>query len=174
MNRLHHASAARLAVLSLLSAGLLVGCQSKPAQPAAASSAAPIAPPVPANLPKLVAPLQGEVTLDYTAPETKREKDLVVTTVHVKNVNNGAIAGLKINEYWWDRAGNPVSGGETRLDKLLMPGETATLSISTAYSPKLDRNKLTFSHANGTIKPVLVKELPPDTTKTDTSKTGSK
>ncbi|HVC18490.1 MAG TPA: hypothetical protein VNE16_00315 [Vicinamibacterales bacterium] len=114
-----------------------------------------------------MAPLQGEVPLDYTAPVTRRDKNLVVTTIQVKNVASGAIAGLKVAEYWWDKEGNPVSGGEDRLRKLLMPGETATLSISTAYSPKLDRNKLTFSHANGTINPVLVKELPPDTPKTD-------
>jgi uncharacterized protein YcfL len=168
MNRLNHASAAKLVGVGLL-AGLLVGCSSKPAQPAAeattpaatpaAEAAAKAVTATPPDLPKLVAPLRGEVNIDYTKPETKREKDLVVTTVEVKNTSSGAIAGLKVNEYWYDKDGNPVSGSEDRLRKLLMPGDTATLTMSTPYSTKLNGNKLDFSHANGTVKPNLVKSL---------------
>ena len=104
MNRLSPTSAAKLVGVGLLSAGLLAACSSKPAQPAestaapsaAAEAAAKAVTSAGADLPKLVAPLQGQVTIDYTKPDTKHVKDTVETIVRVKNTSNGAIAGLKI------------------------------------------------------------------------------
>lgn len=161
MNRLYARSATTLAGVGLLSAGLLVGCgQSKP-QPAQ-SAAPPPAADLPADLsdhPKLVAPLQGEVSLEFLQPDTKRDKDLVVTKIQVKNTANGAIAGLKVREDWLDKAGNPLSGSEDRLRKLLMPGETATLTLTAPFNSKMDHNHLMFSHANGSIQPKEVKSF---------------
>ncbi|MDE3153912.1 MAG: hypothetical protein KGN76_02365 [Acidobacteriota bacterium] len=180
MNCLSPTSAAKLLGVGLLSAGLLVGCSSsKPAQPAesttpppsaAAEAAAKAVAAEGANLPKLVAPLQGEVTIDYTKPETKHVKDDVITTVRVKNTSNGAIAGLRMTENWYDKNGNPLAGGEDRLHTLLMAGDTATFTITTPYSPKLFSNKLDFAQVNGTVKPTLVKDIPADAAKPDDGK----
>ena len=177
MNCLSPISAAKLVGVGLLSAGLLVGCSSKPSQPAesttpAASAAAEAAANAvtSAPLPKLVSPVRGEARLAYLKPETKKEGNLVVTKIEVKNIAGGPIAGLKISESWWDKDGNPVTGSEDRLKDVLMPGDTATLTLNTPYSPKMDRNNMVFSHANGTIKPVLMEKFPTDTTTPGTGK----
>lgn len=162
MNRLSTRSATMLAGVGLLSAGLLIGCsQSQPGQQSAAPAATPKAD-LPADLsdhPKLVAPLQGDVALEFTKPDTKRDKDLVVTKIEVKNTDKGAIAGLKVREDWLDKAGNPLSGSEDRLRKLLMPGETATLTLTAPFNTKMDHNHLMFSHANGAVNPKEVKSF---------------
>lgn len=161
MNRFHARSATMLTGAGLLAAGLLVGCSSKPAQPAAAPAPAPAAN-LPADLsnhPPLVAPAQGDVPLEFTKPETKRDKDLVITTIQVKNTASGAIAGLKVREDWLDKAGNPLSGSEDRLKKLLMPGDTATLTLTAPFNSKMDHNHLQFSHANGGVEPKEVKSF---------------
>ncbi len=51
-----------------------------------------------------------------------------------------------------------------------MPGDIATLTLTTPYSAGLFSNKLDFAHANGTVQPTLVKELPADTKSDDAKK----
>lgn len=121
----------------------------------AASAQTP--PAAPATAPtKFVPPVRGQADLGYMKPITKRVKDEVVTTIKVKNLSLGSIAGLKIAEFWWDKAGNPVTGSDDRLKKPLLPNEVATLTLHTPYNPKMDRNNYTFTHANGTIKTKLL------------------
>ena len=71
--------------------------QSKAAPPAAAAqpSAAPA---------RLAPPVRGEAELGYTRPVSKRSPDgkFVVTSIKVKNLSQGSIAGLKVDEYWYD------------------------------------------------------------------------
>jgi hypothetical protein len=87
-------------------------------------------------------------------PVTKREKNGdIVTVIKVKNLSTtGSIAGLKVDEYWYDKAGDPVSGDTFRYRKPLMPGEVIDVTLRTPYNPKMDRNSYNFSHANGEIK----------------------
>ena len=78
---------------------------------------------------------------------------LVRTTIKVKNLSpTHSIAGLKVEEYWYDKAGNPVTGSRARWPKPLMPLEVAELKLETPKDPKMDRNTYTFSHANGKVK----------------------
>ncbi|HNV03999.1 MAG TPA: hypothetical protein PKH99_11845 [Vicinamibacterales bacterium] len=71
----------------------------------------------------------------------------------------GSIAGLKVEEYWFDKAGNPVTGSKDRLKKPLAPLETAELTLLTPRDTKMDRNSYTFSHANGKVKVKQMKEF---------------
>ncbi len=32
---------------------------------------------------------------------------MIVTTIKIKNLSNGAIAGLKVDEFWYDKDGQP-------------------------------------------------------------------
>lgn len=89
------------------------------------------------------------------APVTRvdQKTNMVITTIKVKNLSGtGSIAGLKVEEYWWDKASNPVTGSKTRLPKPLLPGEIATLTLETPKDPKMHRNQYVFTHANGKIK----------------------
>jgi hypothetical protein len=128
--------------------------QSKAAPPAAAAqpSAAPA---------RLAPPVRGEAELGYTRPVSKRSPDgkFVVTSIKVKNLSQGSIAGLKVDEYWYDKAGDPVTGDTFRYRKPLQPGEVIEVTLRTPVNPKMDRNQYKFEHANGTIKTKALPKL---------------
>ena len=103
-----------------------------------------------------VNPLRGSAEIQFTKPAVKVSKDMIVTTITVKNVSAGPIARLTIEEFWYDKSGNPVTGDKKFLKKPLMPGEMATITLETPKQPNMDRNSYKFSHANGTVKPKKV------------------
>ena len=117
------------------------------------------APASPAATPtKFVPPIRGQAELGFMKPVTKRVGNEIVTTIKVKNLSTtGSIAGLKVDEYWYDKAGDPVSGDTFRYRKPLMPGEVIDVTLRTPVNPKMDRNSYNFSHANGEIK---TKQMP--------------
>jgi hypothetical protein len=124
-----------------------VAAQAEQAKPAAAAQAAPAAPA------KFLPPVRGEAVLGYTVPATKRVAGEIVTTIKVKNMSTtNNIVGLKVEEYWYDKKGDPVTGGEYRHRKPLGPGEMIDVVIHTPTNPGMDRNSYKFSHANGTVK----------------------
>jgi hypothetical protein len=109
--------------------------------------------------PVWVNPVRGSAEIQYLKPIIKVEKEMIVTTFQVKNVATGPIARLKIEEFWYDKDGNPVSGDSQFLKKPLMPGETATIVLHTPKNPNMNRNAFKFSHQNGDIKPKVVPKL---------------
>ena len=115
----------------------------------------PTAPPMTSVLAgkKLTPPIRGQAEVDYTAPVTKREKDMVITKIQVKNTSNAPIPRLTITETWYDAGGATVGGGKGAINGLLQPGEVQTIVIETPYNAKMKANNYNFSHANGTIKP---------------------
>ena len=109
---------------------------------------------------KLISPVRGEAELGYLKPVTKREGNMIVTTIKVKNLAAGPIAGLKVDEFWYDKAGEPVTGAQPfRYRKALMPGEVIDVVLKVPTNPKMDRNQYKFEHANGTIKTKLLPKL---------------
>ncbi len=104
-------------------------------------------------------PLRGIAEIQYTRPVIKRDKDTIITTITVKSVSTGPIARLTIEEFWYDGAGNPVTGDKQSLKTPLMPGETATLVLKTPVKENMKSNQLKFSHQNGTVKPKVVPKL---------------
>jgi hypothetical protein len=137
-----------LAGVVVLVAGAAAEQAPKPAAEAQSSQ--------PAARPKLVAPVRGVAQLGYTRPVVKNAtiggKSFVVTTIQVKNMANGAIAGLKVDEFWYDKAGNPVTGDTYRHRMPLQPGEVITITLETPRVPTMARNQYNFTHANGEIK----------------------
>ena len=128
---------------------------------AAAAQAPP--PATPPAKPRLVAPVRGVAQLGYTRPVVKNGKiggkDFVITTIRVKNMATGAIAGLKVDEFWYDKAGNPVTGDNYRHPRPLQPGEVITITLETPRDPRMNRNQYNFTHANGEIKAALQPKL---------------
>jgi hypothetical protein len=157
MNR-HKNTMLALAGAFLLVAGAAAGQGAKPAAPAAPPAAGQ-----PAARPRLIPPVRGEAQLGYTKPVVKAGKidgkDFIITTIQVKNLATGSIAGLKVDEFWYDKAGDPVTGDTFRHPKPLQPGEVITVTLETPRNPKMDRNQYNFSHANGTIKAQLMPKL---------------
>ena len=126
--------------------------QAKPAAPAASQ-------PAPAATGKPAPPVRGQAELGYTKPVSKREGQTIVTTIKVKNLSKGAIAGLKVDEFWYDKGGDPVTGDTFRYRKPLQPGEVIEVTLRTPVNPKMDRNQYKFEHLNGTIKTTLLPRL---------------
>jgi len=109
---------------------------------------------------KLVPPVRGEATIGYLKPVTKQEKNMIITTIKIKNLSNGAIAGLKVDEFWYDKDGNPVTGSQPfRWRKPLQPGEVIDVVLQVPRNPAMNRNQYKFEHANGTIKATLLPKL---------------
>lgn len=146
-------------LLALAGAVLLVA--STAAAQTAATAPKPAA--APAAAAKIVAPIRGQANLGVSKPVTKAAKfegrDFIITTIKVKNLSAGAIAGLKADENWSDKAGNPVGGDTFRYRKPLQPNEVITIEFRVPRDPKLGSNQYMFSHANGTIKTQLVPGL---------------
>lgn len=135
-----------------LAAVVLAGVSAALAQEPAAQAAPPKA--------VWVNPIRGTAEIQYTKPVIKVEKDgTIVTTFQVKNVATGPIARLTIEEFWYDKTGNPVSGDKQFLKKPLMPGEVGTIVLHTPKNPNMNRNSYKFSHQNGEIKPKVVPKL---------------
>lgn len=122
----------------------------------AVAASAQQAPAAQASTTKWVDTVRGTADIQYLKPAVKASKDMIVSTIQVKNMSPKAIARLTIEEFWYDKAGNPVSGDKKFLRKPLMPGETATIVLETPKQPNMDRNSYKFSHGNGDIKPKVV------------------
>jgi hypothetical protein len=131
--------------------------QATPAGSAAQSGQAPAA------KPRLVAPVRGVAQVSFTKPQVKRGKvggkDFVITTMQIKNMAAGPIAGLKVDDFWYDRGGNPLPSDSYRHPRPLAPGEVITVTLETPADPRMNRNQWQFSHANGEIKPTLVPKM---------------
>jgi hypothetical protein len=107
---------------------------------------------------KFTPAFKGQADIDYTKPVTKRDKDMVVTTILVKNNSAGPLLRLTIDETWYDKAGGLVTGGKGVVARL-EPGEVGTVKIETPFNAKMSANNYNFSHANGTVKPHSVPKL---------------
>jgi len=109
---------------------------------------------------KLISPVRGQAEIGFTQPVTKREGGMIVTTIKIKNLSSAPIAGLKVDEFWYDKAGDPVTGAQPfRYRKPLMPGEVIDVVLKVPTNPKMSSNQYKFEHANGTIKPTKMPKL---------------
>jgi hypothetical protein len=114
---------------------------------------------------KITPPIRGEALVEYTAPQTRRVKDMVVTRIIVKNASLAPIPRLTIDETWYDKSTAVLTGGKGVVSGLLQPGEVREVLIETPFKVGMTSNNFTFTHANGTVKPQRVPklEVPPAT-----------
>lgn len=108
---------------------------------------------------KLIAPVRGEANVDITKPNTKVVGSEVVTIITLRNASTGAIAGLKVEENWYDKGGNPVGGDTYRHPRPLPPGEIITVTLKTPRKTTMNSNQYQFTHANGAVKTKVVPKL---------------
>ena len=145
----HHALGEATVVVgaTLLGSGLFAqGVQAPPMTPILAGK-------------QFTPPVRGQAEVEFTAPVTKREKDVIVTRIVVKNTNKAPIARLTIDETWYDKGGAVVAGGRGGINGLLQPDEIQTVVIQTPYNAGMRSNNFNFSHVNGTVKPNRVAKL---------------
>ncbi|MBE56716.1 MAG: hypothetical protein CL479_09150 [Acidobacteria bacterium] len=161
--------------VALVSIGLTtIGCggsngddASAPPAEEAAASALPTTPVASAGVegeaeerPRFIAPIRGPADIAYLAPDTNVENGEVVTRIVLQNRATGAIAGLKVDEFWWDSDRNPLPGDSQRLRQPLMPGEVVEIELRVPRDNRMNQNQYSFSHANGEVNAQLVEDLP--------------
>ena len=95
--------------------------------------------------------VKGVAQVGITKPVTKVVGKEVVTTMKVKNLSKGPIAGLRVEEYWYDKDGNPMPGGSRRLNQPLAPGAVVSIELRIPRNAAMDRNSYQFTHANGQV-----------------------
>jgi hypothetical protein len=120
----------------------------------AAFAQAPAAPPR-----KLISPVRGEATVEYTRPNTTRKGGNVITVMVIKNTSPLPIAGFRLEESWSDKTGNLAGGDVYRHPRPFMPGEVITVTLTTPANPRMSSNSFNFVHANGTVKPRNVPKI---------------
>jgi hypothetical protein len=150
MNRARHVFAATLAVAACTGGLALAAMQDAPKAPELKSVLAGR---------KLTPPIRGQADVDYIRSPTKREGNVLVTKLQVKNASNAPIPRLTIDETWYDKNQNMIPGGKGVVEGLLQPGEVKTLEIRTTVNPNMSTSTLMFSHANGPVKPHAVKSM---------------
>jgi len=142
----------------------LVAAQSKPGAPVTPKPAPARPNDEPAKPTKLVSPVRGEAQIQYLSPVQKAEGNMIVTTIKVKNVSPAPIAGFKVDEFWYDKAGAPVTGSPTfRHPRPLQPGQVIDVVLRVQRVPGMFNNTYKFEHQNGTVKPTRVAKLVPST-----------
>src|SRR5215203_3118818 len=62
---------------------------------------------------KFTPPIRGEALVEFTQPVTKAQpgKNMVITTIKVKNSSAAPIARLQVTETWYDAGGGIITSG---------------------------------------------------------------
>jgi hypothetical protein len=145
--KLHQRTVALAAAIGFLVAPAAIAQTPAPAAPAAQAPR------------KLISPVRGDATVEYTKPATKRAGANVVTTLTIKNTSSAPIAGFRLEENWADKAGNLAGGDVYRHPKPLMPGEVINVTLTTPFNARMTSNSYNFVHANGSVKPKAVPKI---------------
>lgn len=108
---------------------------------------------------KLISPIRGEATVEFTPPKTTRKGANITTIMVIKNTSTAPIAGFILEESWADKSGNLAGGDVYRHPKPFMPGEVITVTLTTPSNTRMASNSFNFKHANGTVKPRSVPKI---------------
>ena len=90
---------------------------------------------------------------------SKRVGADIVTVIKVKNSSSGAIGLLRVDELWYNKKLEQVTGDSQKLLKPLQPGEVAEITMKSPAKPDLYKSQYAFSHANGKIDVKSVKKF---------------
>jgi hypothetical protein len=108
----------------------------------------------------LVPTQRGPAVVTYTQPRSRRQSNFAVTTFRIRNEAQNAIAGLTIDEFWFDNDGNTVTGDRVRFRQPVLSGQVLDIELRVPRHPAMARSNYEFTHQNGNIDARLVEELP--------------
>jgi hypothetical protein len=139
--------------------GFLAAAPGAFAQAAKASSAATPAVPPPVAKARMSTPVKGTAYVEVIQGAPKKVGADMVTVSKVKNVSNGPIAGLRIDEYWYNQKLVQVTGDTQRVRTPIAPGEIVEITTKSPVKPDLYKSTLMFNHANGKVTAKGVKKF---------------
>lgn len=108
---------------------------------------------------KWIAPVKGTAAIEVIRSNPQKVGTDMVTTLKIRNASNGAIALLRVEEYWYDRSRKMVSGDTEFYRKQFYPGDVIEIKTKSPVKPDLYTNVFKFTHANGEIKATAVKKF---------------
>jgi hypothetical protein len=154
-----HAAFAPATLLCSMFVASTAFAQAKPVQAPATKAAAPAAAPAPAVPARFVRPVKGVATIEVIQQQGRRIGNDIVTVLKIKNTSNGAISLLKVDEYWYNKKPEVVTGDTQSWRKPFNPGEVIDMTMKSPIKPDLYRSQYAFSHANGSIQAKTVKKF---------------
>ena len=107
----------------------------------------------------LVATIRGPGQVGYLQPRSRRQRNEMVTTFRIQNTSTGALAAFKVDEFWYDRGGETVTGGSFRMPQPFLPGQIIEVEIRIPRDRRMARSNYEFSHKNGVIEATLFEEM---------------
>ena len=109
----------------------------------------------------LVATIRGPGQVGYLQPISRRDRgrNEMVTTFRVQNNSTGALAAFKVDEFWYDRGGDTVTGGNFRMEKPFLQGEIVEVEVRIPRDTRMSSSNYEFSHKNGVIEATLFEEM---------------
>jgi hypothetical protein len=150
----------RFAVTSAVCLGLLALTPGAFAQAAKAAPATTQAAPPPAVAKaRMSTPVKGTAFVEVIQGQGKTIGPDIVTVSKVKNVSNGPIAGLRVDEYWYNQKLEQVTGDTQRIRAPIAPGEVIEITTRSPVKPGLYKSTLMFNHANGKVTAKGVKKF---------------
>jgi len=126
---------------------------------AQATKAAPTTPAKPVPTGGWVKPHKGTATVEVIRGAPKKVGKEMVTVLKVKNTTAGAIALLKVDEYWYDKGSQGVSGDSRAVKKPIGPGEIVEITCKSPWTASMVQSQYMFTHANGDVKATSVKQF---------------
>jgi hypothetical protein len=133
--------------------------QDKPAQAPATKATAASSVQAPAAPARFVKPVKGTATIELIKGAPKKIGPDIVTVLKIKNTSNGAINLLKVDEYWYNKKQQVVTGDTQSHRKPFLPGEIIEITMKSPAKPDLYMPQWAFSHANGNIVLKAVKKF---------------
>ena len=108
---------------------------------------------------RLVATMRGPGQIGYLPPVTRREGNAVVTVFRIKNISTGALAGFKVDEFWYDSDGETVTGDSHRMRRPFLVDEVVEITLRVPRDSRMDRSNYEFTHQNGVVEANVFEEM---------------
>lgn len=155
-----HPFAPALTAVCILVLASAASAQSRPGAQAPATKAAPVtAAPAPATPARFTTMVKGKADIQVIQAAPKKVGDDMVTVLKIKNMSPAAISLLKVDEFWYDKKMQLVSGDSQPYRKPFMAGEVIEITMKSPVKPDLYKNQFKFSHANGEVNAKAVKKF---------------
>ena len=108
---------------------------------------------------RLVATIRGPGQIGYLPPVTRRQRNEIVTTFRIKNISPGALAGFKVDEFWYDDGGNTVTGDSYRMRRPFLVDQIIEVELRVPRNSQMARSNYEFTHQNGVVEANLFEEM---------------
>ena len=108
---------------------------------------------------RLVATMRGPGQIGYLPPVTNREGNAIVTVFRIKNISTGALAGFKVDEFWYDSDGETVTGDSHRMRRPFLVDEVVEITLRVPRDSRMDRSNYEFTHQNGVVEANVFEEM---------------